>query len=85
MIRIIEILVCITYFFYSLWVQLRLSKNIIYNRKQKTLQSFIIWLLPFIGGALINWLMSYNKLTGSAENKEASWKRLIKYDEHGEA
>jgi hypothetical protein len=38
-----------------------------------------------MGAILINWVMNYRKPIGSAENKEATWKRLIKYDEHGEA
>lgn len=84
MILIIEIIICIAYILYSVLVQLQLLKNGIYTKKQKIFQSIVVWLFPFLGAYLVRWIMNYKKPTGSAENKEPTWKRLIKYDEHYE-
>ncbi len=69
--------------FYSIYVQYKLilSKRVL--KKQKIYQSIIIWILPFIGANIVNWLLTYKSPQGTHKNKIPSWKRLIKYEDNG--
>lgn len=71
------------YILFSTYVEYKLIKNRGYEKTQKIAQSFIIWLLPIMGGILVNWLLKYNNPTGTHNNKIPSWKRLIKYEDNG--
>ena len=71
------------YLLFSIYVEYKLIKHKSYEKTQKIAQSFVIWLLPIISAILVNWLLKYNKPTGTHRNKIPSWKRLIKYEDNG--
>ena len=41
----------------NLYVNIRLFRKVEYDQKQKILQSFIIWLIPFLGACAILFFM----------------------------
>ena len=55
------------------------------NQGQKIIQTLIVWMLPYAGGILLILLNKKQKPIGIEIDKEPSWKRLVTYDEHGEA
>lgn len=80
---VLFILIILIYLIYSGLIEYRLLNNKLVGATQKIFQSFIIWLLPFIGAFIINWLINYKRPTGTHLDKTPSWKRLIKYDDNG--
>jgi len=81
--KIFLIFSLIIYVIFSSYVEFKLLKYKLLGRKQKISQSFLIWLIPFFGAFLVNWLLNYKSPEGARPNKEPSWKRLVKYEDNG--